>query len=312
MSGQIWKPQFVFTDTIKYNAVAFTYLPLDANLLGLDPVRLPQDGRVPIFRTGGFAVIGNTQRVTGAVANAQVINAGRVRLSRVRVIGNNGVVINSGYTADLEAGTVTFTNVTGYSQPVTVENRIEDMMQVSDVQINGQLGFTRQITHDYPVLGSYVSSALISADLKARVSHLFDQQTFNGAWVDTQTGSAATATFNDVLAPLVVTNKGAVSERWALVFTNSSTFNIIGEHVGVIGTGSINTATAPVNPATGVPYFSIPSAGWGIGWSVGNVLRINTVGAMFPVWVVRTVQQGPNTGTEHSFTLLSRGDVDRP
>ena len=311
VGGQIWKPQFVFTETIKYNAVAFTYLPLDANLLGLDPVRLPQDGRVPIFRTGGFAVIGNTQRVTATVANAQVINAGRVRLSRVRVIGNNGVVINTGYTADLEAGTVTFTNVSGYSQPVTVENRIEDMMQISDVQINGQLGFTRQITHDYPVLGSYVSSALISADLKARVSHLFDQQTFNGAWVNAAVGSPSTATFNDVLAPLVVTNRGAVTERWALLFTSSTNFNIIGEHVGVIGTGSINTVTEPQNPATGVPYFSIPTAGWGSGWSVGNVVRLNTVGAMFPIWVVRTVQQGPNTGTEHSFTLLSRGDVDR-
>ena len=51
--------------------------------------------------------------------------------------------------------------------------------------------------------------------------------------------------------------------------------------------------------------------GWGSGWAVGNVLRFNTVGAMTPVWVVRTVQQGPNTGTEHSLNLLSRGDVDR-
>jgi hypothetical protein len=42
------------------------------------------------------------------------------------------------------------------------------------------------------------------------------------------------------------------------------------------------------------------------------MLRFNTVGAMTPVWVVRTIQQGPNTGIQHSFTLLSRGDVDRP
>jgi hypothetical protein len=56
----------------------------------------------------------------------------------------------------------------------------------------------------------------------------------------------------------------------------------------------------------------VGALGWGLGWSVGNVLRFNTVGAMTPVWVVRTVQQGPNTGVEHSFTLLSRGDVNRP
>lgn len=310
-SGQIWKPAFVYADTIKYNAVAYTYLPLDANLLGLDPVRLPQDGRVPIFRMGGFAVLGNTQSVTATVANAQVIDCARVRLSRVRVIGSDGVVINTGYSADLEAGLITINDITGWPQPVKMEHRIEDMMQVSDVQISGQLGFTRQITHDYPVLGSYISSALISADLKARVSVLFDQATWDGtSWADAVSGSVATGTYNDVLAPLPVTNKGAVSERWALQFTNSTAFNVIGEHVGVIGTGNINTECAPLNPATGVPYFTIPAVGWGTGWSAGNVLRINTVGAMFPVWCVRTIQQGPNTGTEHSFTLLSRGDVN--
>ena len=70
--------------------------------------------------------------------------------------------------ADLEAGTVTFSNVTGYSQPVTVEHRIEDMGLVSDAQINGEIRFTRPLSHAYPA-GSYVSSALIAGDLKSRV-----------------------------------------------------------------------------------------------------------------------------------------------
>lgn len=301
----------VMLGSLRYNAVGFSYLPLDADLLGIDPVRLPSDGRVPIFRAGGFAVLGHTGAITATVSNAQVINCARVRLSRVRVIGHNGVVITTGYTPDLEAGTVTFNDVTGYSQPVTIEHRIEDMAVVRDVQISGELSFTRPITHDYP-LGSYISSALISGDLKARVSHLFDQATWSGSsWLDTVSGAAATGTYNDVISPIGITNKGAVSERWSLVFTNTTSFNIVGEHVGVIGTGTINADCAPINPATGVPYFTVPAAGWGLGWAVGNVLRLNTVGAMCPVWVVRTVQQGPNTGTEHSFTLLSRGDVDR-
>jgi len=297
--------------TLKYNAVAYSYLPLDADLLGIDPVRLPSDGRVPIFRAGGFAVVGHTGKITATVSNAQVINCARVRLSRVRVVGFDGNVINTGYTADLEAGTVTFSAVAGYSQPVTIEHRIEDMAVVREAQISGEITFTRAITHDYP-LGSYVSSALVAGDLKSRVSVLFDQATWNGTtWADSVSGAAATGTYNDVLAPIVVTNKGAVTERWALVFTNTTSFNIVGEHVGVIGTGSINTELSPLNPATGVPYFTLSVLGWGIGWAVGNILRFNTVGAMTPIWVVRTVQQGPNTGIEHSFTLLSRGDVDR-
>jgi len=298
--------------TIRYNAVAYSYLPLDADLLGIDPVRLPSDGRVPIFRAGGFAVVGHTGSITATVTNAQTVNCARVRLSRVRVVGLNGSVINTGYTADLEAGTVTFTDVAGYSQPVTIEHRIEDMAVVREAQISGEVTFTRALTHDYP-LGSYLSSALVAGDLKSRVSVLFDQGTWNGTtWLDSVSGSAATGTFNDVAAPILVTNIGAVTERWALVFTNTTSFNIVGEHVGVIGTGNTSTDCAPTNPATVAPYFSLPALGWGIGWSVGNILRFNTVGAMTPVWVVRTVQQGPNTGTQHSFTLLSRGDVDRP
>lgn len=302
----------VMTNTLRYNAVAFSYLPLDAALLGIDPVRLPSDGRVPIFRPGGFAVVGHTASITATVSNAQVIDCARVRLSRVRVIGHNGATINTGYTADLEAGTVTFTDVTGYSQPVTVEHRIEDMGVVREVQISGAVTLTRPITHNYPA-GSFLSSALVPGDLKSRVSILFDQASWNGtSWLDAVSGSAATGTYNDILAPLVVTNKGCLTERWALVFTNTQSFNIVGEHVGVIGTGSINADCAPVNPSTGTPYFTVDAAGWGSGWSVGNIVRFNTIGAMAPVWVVRTVQQGPNTGVEHSFTLLSRGDVDRP
>ncbi len=297
--------------SLRYNAVAYSYLPLDASILGIDPVRLPSDGRVPIFRTGGFAVVGHTGKITATVSNAQVVDCARVRLSRVRVVGSDGVVINTGYTADLDAGTVTFTDVTGYSQPVTIEHRIEDMGVVRDIQISGEVTFTRPLTHDYP-MGSFVSSALVAGDLKSRVSTFFDQTTWGNVWSGAVIGANATGTYNNVASPLVVTNAGAISERWALVFTNSTTFNVIGEHVGVIATGSTGTETAPLNPVTSEPYFRVPALGWGIGWAAGNVLRFDTVGAMAPVWVVRTVQQGPNTGTEHSFTLLSRGDVDRP
>ena len=310
--GGLWVSKLVDPSTMRSNAVAYSYLPLDADILGLDPVRLPQDGRVPIFRAGDFAVVGHTDSVGPyTVTNGQTKDCGRVRLSRVRVIDNNGNVINTGYTANLEAGTVNFTDVAGYVQPITIEHRIEDMAQVSDVQINGQLSFTRSITHAYPT-GSVVSSALVAGDLRARVSVLFDQATWTNVFSDALIGSVATGTFNDALAPIEVSNIGASTERWAVQFTNTTTFNVMGEHVGVIATGNTSTDCSPINPATGQPYFTIPALGWGSGWSVGNVLRFNTVGALFPVWVVRTIQQGPETVTNDSFVLLVRGDVDRP
>ncbi|RZJ63016.1 MAG: hypothetical protein EON49_00250 [Acidovorax sp.] len=317
--GKIFRPEPVAASSLRYSAVAYSYLPLDAALLGIDPVRLPSDGRVPIFRPGGFAVVGHTGRITASVSNGQTIDCARVRLSRVRVVGNDGVVIHTGYVTDLEAGTVTFTDVTGYSQPVTIEHRIEDMAVVRDVQINGEISFTRPLTHAYPlaspgdpVSGSFVSSALVAGDLFARVNLVFDQSTWNGNWSDELIGSAATATFNHTQYPITVTNRGALTERWVVRMTNSTSFEVIGENVGVIATGNTSADCAPNNPATGVPYFRLPALGWGNGWATGNVLRFNTIGSQFPVWVVRTVQQGPESVPDDHFTLLIRGDVDTP
>lgn len=317
--GKIFRPEPVVVSSLRYSAVAYSYLPLDADLLGIDPVRLPTDGRVPIFRPGGFAVVGHTGKLTASVSNGQTIECARVRLSRVRVVGHDGSVIHTGYTADLEAGTVTFTNVSGYSQPVTIEHRIEDMAVVRDVQISGDISFTRALTHNYPIAGlgdpssgGFVSSALVAGDLFARVNLVFDQGSWNGDWSDEPSGSPATATFNHTQYPIQVTNRGALTERWVARLTNSTAFDIIGENVGVIATGNTSNDCAPTNPATGAPYFHLPALGWGNGWSTGNVLRFNTIGAQFPLWVVRTVQQGPESVPDDRFTLLIRGDVDTP
>ncbi|MFS9669772.1 hypothetical protein, partial [Klebsiella pneumoniae] len=79
------------------NSVSYFYLPLDADVIGLDPVRLPPDGRVPIYRVGSYIVIGHTGQVGPVtVANGQVINCGRVRLSRAYVIGADGQRIQQG------------------------------------------------------------------------------------------------------------------------------------------------------------------------------------------------------------------------
>ena len=312
-AGKIWRPWPVDPTTLRYNSVAYFYLPIDADILGLDPVRLPQDGRVPIFRVGSYVVVGHTGSVgPTTLSNGNVVDCARERLSRVRLVGVDGAVIHTGYTADLDAGLVTVVDNTGWAQPVTVQHRIEDLVRVSDVQIDGTLTFTRQLSHDFP-LGSIVSSAIMTGTLFARVSRLFDQQTWDQAtWADAVDGDPAPATYNASLSPIEVTNLGALTERWVLRFTSSTAFQIIGEHVGNIGTGSTSVDCAPINPIAGVPYFTVRADGWGAGWAVGNIVRLNTVGAIYPFAAIRTVQQGPAAGIDYSFELLGRGDIDRP
>ncbi|MDT3669010.1 MAG: hypothetical protein ROZ37_01605 [Aromatoleum sp.] len=298
--------------TIRYNAVAYSYLPLDATLLGLDPVRLPSDGRVPIFRPGEFAVFGrDISLAPQTVTAAQVIDLGAERLSRVRIVGADGLGIGTGWSVDLDAGVVTIIDPTGWPQPVTITGRVEDMVRVSDVQISGDVTFTRPLTHLFPV-GSTVSSALMLGDQRARVSHIFDQLTWDGTWSDSIKGSAATASYDDAQYPPVVTNAGAITERWVIRWTNTTSIEVIGEHVGVIYTGPTSSDVAPMNPAAGAPYFRLSALGFGIGWGAGNVIRLNTVGAQPPIWAVLTVQQGATTVIDDAWELLARGDVDRP
>lgn len=302
-------------ETIRYNAVAYSYLPLDANLLGINPIRLPSDGRVPMFRAGGVGVVGytaTTEPVT--VVNGSTIDAEQVRLSRVRVLGHDGSVIVTGYTVDYEAGVVTFNDVAGYSQPVRVEHRIEDAGLIRDAQIDGTISFTKALSHNYPV-GAYVSSAFMAGDLHARVSVLFDQATWSPqTYSDAVVGSAAVATYNSFNYPIEVKNDGTTTERFAILFTSTTAYQVIGENLGVIATGTTGADCAPLNPAFSPPqpYFTIRKEGWGSGWAAGNLLRLNTVGALASFWAIRTVKQGPATGEDYTFSLLARGDVDNP
>lgn len=257
-----------------------------------------------------FAVVGHSDQLTATVTDAQTINCGRTNLSSVRVLGSNGSVINTGYAVDLAAGTVTFTDTYAYSQPVTIQHRIEDMALVVASDTNAKtVTLSKLLSRNYPA-GSTFSGVLLAGNMFAQVQTVFDQSSWSGTWSDTISGSAATATFNSTLYPIAVTNQGAITERWLVRFTSATAFEILGENVGTIAVGNVNTDCAPINPTTNVPYFTIPALGWGSGWATGNVVRFNTVGAMFPVWVIRTVHPSTPTVQNDSFTLLVRGDVD--
>lgn len=311
-NGTIWKPVPVVASSIRYAAVAFSYIPLDKTILGIDPVRLPLDGRVPIFRSGDVVVLHHTGSMSVTTTIGTLRNTGRARLSRVWLYdeGNNNARVDTAkYTTDLNSGTVTLTNNTGLVGPIRIEHRIEDMALVSDVQINGLVTLSRPISHDFPV-GSYLSSALVFGDLQARATIPFDQQTWTNAWDDALIGNATTAEYNNTIAPIGTSNIGTITERWAFIFINTTTVRVVGEGVGEIAQLPIAGTIAPLNPATNSPYFSIPNTGWGGGWSVGNVLRFNTIGAGAPLWIARTVAQGQGTGQSDRFSVQIRGDAD--
>jgi hypothetical protein len=287
-------------------------LPLSADILGIDPVRLPQDGRVVIYKAGRVVVVHNTQAMAPAtVSNGQTVNTGRTLLAWVKVMGADGVEITTGFTKDLDAGTVSFTNVAGMSQPVTIHHRIETEALCVEATIDGTIRLNRPLAHNYPEGTTLVSSVLTSGTLQAGAQPGFSQQTWTAVWSDDRIGAPILAQYDQATHPIVVTNEGAITQRWALIFTSSTEFRVVGETRGQIATGNTATPLAPVNPFTGAPLFTLQPAGWGSGWAVGNVLRFNTAGAVLPFWVARTVEQSnPAAPGTDRLTVEVRGSID--
>ena len=168
-AGAITTPRPVAADSVRYNAVSYRYLPLDADILGIDAVRLPADGRVPIYRPGDLALVMHTaETAPQTVTSGGVINCGRARLAWVRVLDADGDTVTANYTLDRELGTVTITDATGITMPITVRHTVADLRQITDAQITGELTLARPPTHSYPTDESTVASCLIHFDRRSR------------------------------------------------------------------------------------------------------------------------------------------------
>lgn len=316
-NGMCWKPEPVYADSLTYACVIYTYIPLSASLLGLNPVRLPSDGRVPIVKAGDIVVIHNTEPmpVDTRPAGGQVITLPR-QASNVEIYDSSDPplrVPTSMYSFTEGSNSLTIDTANNdfsqYTLPLMVMHKVEDMVMVAATQINGQITLNRGVINSYPIENTKISSALLYGDLQARYTGLFDQKTWKNSFSDDIDGDVAQATYNEIDYPILVYNKSAVTERWALVFDSAEHFNIHAEKRGVIGDGFITQDCQPINEVTRLPYFFIDYRGWGAGWAAGNVLRFNTIGAVADAWAVRTTLQGPVQEAYDYFTVLPRGDA---
>ena len=311
----IWQSEPILAETLIYNAVAQAYLPPDSALLGIDAAKLPPDGRALIFRPGQLVLVHHTETIAAPTLSAgQTIDCGRGRLYRVVIEDSTGQRLPADrYTVDRVAGTLTLANPldqSGFTAPWSVKHTIADLRRVRLTDINGNLTLTGAVSHDYPADDSLVSGMLYIGTLQARVSHVFAQATWTSEWSDSRSGAAPLCQYADSLYPIAVTDAGAYPDRFVVQFTSATAFRVIGENLGIMAVGDINTDCEPINPLTGQAYFTIDYRGWGLGWSTGNCLRFNLSAACYPAAVVRAVQPSEASGLTDQVELLLVGNVD--
>lgn len=310
--------QPVRADQLTYNAVYLQYVPINEALLGVGTTLLPLDGRVPGYHEGESIVIHNTSEVVlpNPVALDTPYSLGRQRVAHVALRDATGKRLPGAlYELDPNPGTVRLlpdADLDGFVQPITAYPRIEDEIAVIRADLSGRLDLAEGVSHDYPADGTtLVSGKLRLGDKFARAYNIMDRTTWQGAWDATAAGSETTAGFDDTTYPIHTTNRGAIKERWAAVFLNTTHVRIFGERVGqVLDNVPIAADIEAINPQTGTPYWTIPKEGWGGGWANGNVLLWETDACGGPVWVARAVLPGSSDVLDDQAVIALRSDVD--
>lgn len=315
LDGTTWTMQEIVAATVKYNGVVIGYLPISEEIIGLDTTRLPLDGTVPVIIRGDIVIIHHedVDAMPSPLGQSQVVALSRAQLAAVRFEDQDGVrVPDNFFTVDLEAGEVTTANdldLTGYVEPLKAYHRIEDMRVCTEAQLGGKVAINRGLSRDFPA-DSKISSAVYFGNLQARIADLFTQKVWGNEWLDERDGNDSVAKYDDITYPIAVSNRGAVTDRWAIVFTGNTTFNVVSELRGIVETGDIGSDLSVINPLTNEPYFQILAAGWGTGWITNNVLRFNTVSATHPLWLARCVLPGSTALQDDSGRIEIRGDAD--
>lgn len=316
--GQIWQPKSVFAETITYNATSYSYLPIDSNVVKIDTVRLPQDGRIPIFRRGDTIIIGNRQTtdIGSAHTGGQTVTLPRNDVTRIAVSDADDKPVNAElWDYDLAAGTITWRtplDLSMYKMPLKVMHAQEERNRIIQADIDGTLTLLFAMRRSYPIADTYVSSVLIGGDLQVRVSIPFTQRNWDNVWRDEPKGDQLLNKLNLKDYPMILTDDGAIKERWMIKMTGTSTFELYGETLGFVMRGDTLTDLAPINPANGTPYFTLPKQAFGSDapWVSQDIIRFNTWGTLLPVWVLCAVQPNPNppTGTD-GYTQCLYGDT---
>lgn len=303
---------------ITWQGVAISYLSVDSSIVKIDTVRLPQDGRVPIFRRGDTILIRNakTDDLGSAFTGGQTINLSRNDVDRICLVDSDNKAVEATlWDYDLDAGTITLKpsiDLSSYKMPLKANHAQEQRNAITDIDIDGTLTLKFATNRDYAIADTYVSSVLIGGDLQVRASVPFTQRNWNNVWQDTPVGEQLLNKLKLTDYPMVLTDDGAITDRWMIKFTSSSQFELYSEALGFVGKFDVLTNLAPINPATGKPYFTIDKRAFGTDtpWAAQDVIRFNTWGTLMPVWVLCAVQPNPNppTGTD-GFEQYLFGDT---
>jgi hypothetical protein len=157
------------------------------------------------------------------------------------------------------------------------------------------LTLSNQLVNSYAASGTRISSVMDHGDVQTSAS------------ID-----SATVAGSGALNPALVSvrQRGSRYDLVTFTFTSATNFTASGAKAGSLGTGTISSTFAPVNPNTSSAYFSIPASAWSGTFQSGDIVVLRTVPAIVPVFYVQQVPALSPAFSGNSFTMIFAGETE--
>lgn len=298
-------------DSIRYDYNEVSQVTVPAPEGGFDTSKLPGGGTVAIFHTFNPVSVQNRERTAAAtLSSGQTINV-LADADFIDIVDSLGAscwsVTNDNYSYDAATGDITINAGISTFSPPFIITAIQSELALIDAIDSNTLSLLTPLSRAYPA-GATVSSVQVLGDFQAQTK---DERTL-AAWQNNfgDTGAAASSAINTTQYPIELTNIGAIAQRWAIVFTSTTAYNVIGESVGNIYSGDTLNDCAPINSFAGAPYFILRKEAFGTGLNPGEAFLFETLAASKPIMVTRSVSPGHSEIVRDNSTLSFRGNKD--
>lgn len=195
---------------------------------------------------------------------------------------------------------VTFDNPDGVFDGAVI--RVDDGTTIETATVNGNpvwVGNTATITITGTFSNNFTSGSGTVVSTRINLGNI---NASSSNWAET----SAAGTYDESTYPIVVYNKGTVTDSWTLTFTDATNFTVSGASTGSVGSGDINTDFQPTNGSS--YYFKLDKDGWGGNWQAGDTVTFTTTHSGKSIWVKEVVPAGIGSLANNVVTLEWEGE----
>lgn len=153
---------------------------------------------------------------------------------------------------------------------------------------------TTIVSHTYPANTTKVSSVYQPSTIQTSGSSVVVSSTLG--------------TYNSGTYPIIMDNMGSIEQTWTLTFTSANAFNLVGNSLGAIGTGTTSADIVPNNTDYTKPYFTMSSAGFGGTFATSDTIVFTTHPSSVSIWCKRVIPTNTGSISGNKFTLYIDGE----